>query len=176
MPRDEYAYILEYLPYGMADSKERRPSAIILTDSLGLLLVVLKKDVKVEPGQKVYIGEDKREEVHHIVERISPDKLSAAGMQLLTDKLHQIILENEKKYVDLINKLGPINVRIHAISLIPGMGKKTSQKLLLERSTKPFESYNDIKERAGLSTTVDKAIEDRIMEELYGKDKYRIFT
>ncbi len=176
MPRDEYAYILEYLPYGMADSKDRRPSAIALTESLGLLLVVLKKDVKVQPGQKVYIGEDKREEVHHIVERIPPDKLSSAGSLLLKERIHQIVIENEKKYVELINKLGPINVRLHAINLIPGMGKKTGQKVLSERTLKPFESYQEIKERVGLSTTMDKAIEDRIMEELYNKDKYKIFT
>ena len=49
MGKDEYAYVLEYLPFGLQDSKDRKATAIVLTDSLGLLLVALKKDAKVEP-------------------------------------------------------------------------------------------------------------------------------
>jgi Predicted RNA-binding protein len=177
MARDEYAYVLEYLPYGLAGSKDRRPSAIILTDSLGLLLVALKKESKpLEAGLRVYIGENKREEVHHIIERISPDKLSENGMLLLREKIKENVLQNEKKYIEVIDKIGPVNVRLHALSLIPGIGKKMVQKVIEEREKRPFESYQEMEQRVGSSYNVAKSIEDRIIEEMENKDKYRIFT
>ena len=176
MGRDEYAYVLEYLPYGLSDSKDRRPSVIILTDSVALLQAALKKNVKVDVSKKVYIGENKREEIHHIIGRITPDKLSESGLQTLKDLIHNIVQENEKKYLGVINTLGPINVRLHAIELIPGLGKKLTQKLLEERKKKLFDSYKDLDERLQLVSSIVRSIEARILEELDNKDKYRVFT
>ncbi len=176
MGKDEYAYVLEYLPYGIADSKDRHPSAVILTDSLSLLIAALKKNVTVEVGKRVYIGENKRDEIHHIIGRIAPTKLSEAGLDSLKEFVHKIVQENEKKYVGTINTLGPINVRLHALELIPGMGKKLTQKLLEERKKKPFESYVEIDERLQLSSNIMRNIEGRILEEMENKDKYKIFT
>lgn len=176
MGRDEYAYVLEYLPYGLVDTKDRRPSAIILTESLSLLLASLKKNVTVEVGKKVYIGEDKREEIHHIIRRIPTDKLSEAGMQSLMEKVHTAVQDNEKKYVEILNTLGPINVRLHALELIPGLGKKMTKKAIDERNKKPFESYQDIDDRLQLASGIVNEIEQRILEEMNETDKYRIFT
>lgn len=176
MGKDEYADVLEYLPYGMADSRDRHPSAIILTDSLSLLVAALKKNVTLEAGKKVYIGENKREEIHHIIGRISPEKLSQSGLENLKNVVHKTVQENEKKYISVINTLGPINVRLHALELIPGMGKKLTQKLLEERKKKPFESYVELDERLQLSSNIMRGIESRILEEMENKDKYKIFT
>ena len=176
MGKDEYAYVLEYLPFGLQDSKDRKATAIVLTDSLGLLLVALKKDVKVEPGMKVYIGENKREEVHHIMQRITPDKLNGNGLEMLNDKIHEIVSQNEANYITIINRLGPINVRLHSLSLIPGVGKKIVQKIIEERNKGEFKSYNDFDERVGFTSGIAKSIEARIKEELENRDKYKIFT
>ncbi len=176
MGRDEYAYVIEHLPYGLVETKDRRPSVIILTESLSLLLASLKKDVTVEPGKKVYIGEEKRNEIHHIIRRITPNKLSEAGMQNLRDLVHKAVQENEKKYVGILNTLGPVNVRLHALELIPGLGKKMTQKTIAERQKKPFESYADIDDRLQLSSSISHEIEQRILEEISESDKYRIFT
>ena len=176
MPRDQYAYVIEYLPNGLADSKERRPSTVILTESMALLIAALKKDVAVTSGQKVYIGGDKRDEIHHIIGRVSPDKLSGFGLQSLSEKIKESIKQEEKRYVSIINLLGPVNVRLHSLELIPGLGKKTVQKVVEERSKKPFESYQDVDSRVGLTIGIEKDIEERIMDELSNKDKYKIFT
>lgn len=176
MGKDEYAYVLEYMPFGLPDSKDRKASAIVFTDSLSLLLVALKKDVKVEPGLKVYIGENKRDEVHHIIQRITPDKLSGNGMALLNERIATTVKENEEKYIDIINKLGSINVRLHSLNLLPGVGKKIVQKIVEERTKANFKSYEDFNERVGFTSDIAKSIEDRIMEELNGEDKYKIFT
>lgn len=176
MGKDEYAFVLEYLPFGLSDSRDRKASAIVLTDSLGLLLVALKKDAKIEPGMKVYIGENKREEVHHIIQRVTPEKLNGNGLQMLRERAGSIVVENEAKYIDIINRLGSINVRLHSLSLIPGAGKKMVQKILDERSKGSFKSYSDFDERVGFTSGIAKSIEERIEEELENKDKYRIFT
>ncbi|MCL5420621.1 MAG: DUF655 domain-containing protein [Candidatus Parvarchaeota archaeon] len=176
MGKDEYAYVLEYLPFGLPDSKDRKAEAIILTDSLGLLLVALKKDVAVEAGAKVYIGENKREEVHHIIQRTTPDKLNGNGMQMLTEKINSIVTENEEKYIGIINKLGSVNVRLHSLSLIPGVGKKMVQKILDERNKGEFKSYSDFDERVGFASGIARSIAERIEEELENRDKYKIFT
>ncbi|MCL4400752.1 DUF655 domain-containing protein [Candidatus Parvarchaeota archaeon] len=176
MGKDEYADVIEYLPYGMPNSRDRHPSAIILTDSLSLLLAALKKDVVVEAGKKVYIGENKREEIHHIIERITPDKLNSSGMDTLNSLIQKAVIDNEKKYIGIINTLGPINVRLHALELIPGMGKKMTQKLLEERKKKAFESYSELNERLQLSSNIARGVEGRIFEEMENKDKYKIFT
>ncbi|MCL4399414.1 DUF655 domain-containing protein [Candidatus Parvarchaeota archaeon] len=176
MPRDQYAYVIEYLPNGLAESRERRPSAVILTESTALLIAALKKGIEVSAGQKVYIGENKRDEVHHIIGRVSPEKLSDLGLQTLSDKVKESLNQNEKKYISIINVLGPVNVRLHSLELIPGLGKKTVQKLVEERNKKPFESYKDVDSRVGLVPGIEKDIEQRIMDELSNKDKYKIFT
>jgi putative nucleotide binding protein len=176
MGKDEYAYVVEYLPYGHADFKDRRPSVIILTDSLALLLATLKKDVNVEISQKVYIGEGKRDQIHHIIGKITPDKLSETGLSKLKELLDQKIKEYEAKFVSIINALGPVNVRLHAVELIPGIGKKLMVRLLDERKKQQFSSYADINSRLGLTSGIEKYIEDRIMEEMAGDDKYRIFS
>ena len=176
MGKDEYAYVLEYLPFGPLDSKDRKPAAIILTDSLGLLLVALKKDAKVESGMKVYIGENKREEVHHIIQRTTPDKLSGNGTNALNERISAIVRENEGIYIEIINRLGFINVRLHSLNLMPGVGKKMVQKILEERNKGPFKSYSDFDTRVGFASGIERSITERINEELRGSDKYRIFT
>ncbi len=176
MGKDEYANVLEYFPYGMSDSKDRRPSAILLTESLGLLLASIKKDGKVEVGKKVYIGEGKREDIHHIISRIPLSKVDEKGKELMNEILDKKIVEDEKKFVDVINRLGPINVKLHSLELIPGIGSKTLQRVISERVKKPFTSYDDINKRVELQFDIRRSIRERIISELNEVDKYRIFT
>lgn len=176
MGKDEYAYVLEYFPYGMSESKDRRASAIILTESLSLLLVSVKKEGKIEVGKKVYIGEGKREDVHHIITRIPLTKVNEKGKDLLNEILDKKIVEDEKRFVAIMDKLGPVNVKFHSLELIPGIGSKTFLKVLEERKKSPFASYDDINKRVELQSDIRKSIRERILSELNEADKYRIFT
>ncbi len=176
MGKDEYAIVIEYLPYGFIDSNDRRPIAILLTDSLTILSAAVKKEAKIEPGKRVYIGDGKRDDIHHIISKINFNKLSENGKQLLRNELEKRINEKQDYFVGIINRLGPINVRLHSIELIPNIGKKFTQKLLDERKKQPFSSYDDINSRVGLPTDIRKDIEERIIQELSEVDKYRLFT
>ncbi len=133
MGKDEYAYVIEYLPHGLMDSKDHKASAIILTDSLSLLVAATKKDVSLESEKKVYIGENKRDEIHHIIGRIKPEKLSGAGKERLAELISKRVKEEEQKFTTIINVLGPVNVRLNSLELIPNIGKKMTQKIIDER-------------------------------------------
>ena len=62
MKKEEYAVILEYLPNGYPLEKKMMPVAqAIGTINLALLELVPRKDVSLAIGEKVYIGEGKRE-------------------------------------------------------------------------------------------------------------------
>ena len=48
--------------------------------------------------------------------------------------------------------------------------------ILEKRQEKEFESFEDIKQRVKLMSDPEKAIVKRIVEELKGEDRYRIFV
>jgi putative nucleotide binding protein len=64
---------------------------------------------------------------------------------------------------------------MHALELVPGIGKKYMWQLINEREKKPFESFADLQKRTELPNPV-KLITKRVMEELEGDSKYRLFT
>ena len=53
------------------------------TTHLSLLELVPKKGMHLQPFQEVYIGEGKREEIHHIKGKIPMDKLTSTAMSEL---------------------------------------------------------------------------------------------
>ena len=67
-------------------------------------------------------------------------------------------------------------MRMHTLELLPGLGKKHMWVILEERQIKPFESFQDIKERVKLLPDPKMSIIKRIIKELEGNEKYRIFT
>ena len=74
------------------------------------------------------------------------------------------------------NNAGPISTRMHQMELIPGIGKKHMWEIIETRREKPFESFEDLKERVKLIPDPKKAVIKRILDELDNKDKYKIFV
>lgn len=174
---EEHAIILDYLKHGYAHGKAQQPLAqAIGTEFFQLLELVPKKDVFLQPLQKVYIGNGKRDEIHHTKGRIELDKLTTTAKQELDHLLSDIIDENEQKFVDFFNKSQPLSMRMHTLELLPGLGKKHMWVILEERQIKPFNSFQDIKDRVKLLPDPKMAIMKRILKELEGQEKYRIFT
>jgi putative nucleotide binding protein len=64
---------------------------------------------------------------------------------------------------------------MHALELIPGIGKKYMWQIINERERKPFESFADLQTRASVPNPT-KLIAKRVLEELEGESKYRLFT
>ncbi|MCP8314606.1 MAG: DUF655 domain-containing protein, partial [archaeon] len=72
-------------------------------------------------------------------------------------------------------ELQPVTPRLHALELIPGIGKTLMRQILDEREKKPFESFDDIQERIGLRDPA-KLIAKRLVEEISGEPRITIFV
>jgi putative nucleotide binding protein len=141
-----------------------------------LLELVPKKGVFLQPYAEVYIGEGKREEIHHIVGKLPVDKLTATARSELEYVIKSLVEKNETRFVDFFNRSQPLTTRMHQLELLPGLGKKHMWEILEERKGKPFESFADIKKRVKLMPDPKKAIIKRILAELSGKEKHLIFV
>ena len=141
-----------------------------------MLELVPRKDIKLQPNEEVYIGEGKREKIHHILGKLSMDRLTATGNSMLKDIIKEIVEKNQKKFIDFFNNAQPLTTRMHQLELLPGVGKKHMWEIIEERRDKPFESFDDIKKRVKLMPDPERAIIRRIINELEGKEKHRIFV
>jgi putative nucleotide binding protein len=180
---EEYAYVLDFLPHGRPGV---RPSGragyragalvqLIGEDFFTLLEALAKEGVALKPHDRVYVGKEAREEITYIIGRIGYDELTAAAKMELPAVISRIVLNREKWFVDFFNSARAITPRMHALELIPGIGKKYMWQVINEREKKPFESFEDLQKRTELPNPV-KLITKRILEELAGESKYRLFT
>ena len=89
--------------------------------------------------------------------------------------ISKVVQNREKWFVNFFNTARAITPRMHALELVPGIGKKYMWQVINERDRKPFESFEDLQKRTELPNPV-KLITKRVMEELEGDSKYRLFT
>jgi putative nucleotide binding protein len=141
-----------------------------------LLELVPKKGVHLQPYAEVYIGEGKREQIHHITGKLPVDKLTATARAELEHVVKELVEKNQEKFVEFFNKAQPLTTRMHQLELLPGLGKKHMWEILDERKEKPFESFADIKKRVKLMPDPEKAVIKRIISELQGMEKHNIFV
>ncbi len=173
--REDFGIILDFLPHGHIGQSRRMPVAqLVGTKHLSLLEVVPKKDIFLKPGEKVYIGPDKRDKIHHISNKISYQSLTKTAKLELDSLIKDAVNKNPDRILEFFNKCGPISTRLHQLELIPGIGKKHMWKIIEEREEKPFENINELKKRIPLIPDPVKAVLNRITDELGGKDKYKL--
>ena len=174
--KEEYGIVLDFLPNGYPLGK-RIPIAQIIGDKYFTLLeVAIKRGVNLMPAERVYIGPEKREKVHHIIGKLSFDKLTSTAKMELPKVVEDLVEKREAALVNFFNKATAITTRLHMLELLPGVGKKHMWDILKEREKEPFKSFEDIRKRVPLMPDPKKVIVKRILEELEGKDKYRIFV
>ena len=175
--KEEFGIVLDFLQHGNPYRGINTPVAQVLGEKYFILLEVAPKEgVVLSPNERVYIGDEKRDKIHHIIGRIMLDDLTQIAKTNLLAIIERITTEREKEFVEFFNKAGPITTRLHQLELLPGIGKKHMWKILEEREEKPFTSFNDIKERIPLIPDPKKMIIKKILEELESKEKYRLFV
>jgi len=178
-PREEQALILDYLPHGYAfeQASMKMPIAQALgINHLTLLELIPKRGVFLQPHQEVYIGEGKREEIHHIKGKILAEKLTSTAKNELQHVIERVVETHEEKFVAFFNKAQPLSMRMHQLELLPGVGKKHMWEVIMARKVKPFESFDDIKKRVKLLPNPKQIIIKRILAEIEGKEKYSVFV
>ncbi|HPD81663.1 MAG TPA: DUF655 domain-containing protein [Candidatus Pacearchaeota archaeon] len=177
MEKEENVIILEYLPNGYPLEKKMMPIAqAIGENNLILLELVPRRGVELKIGEKVYIGEGKRDKIYYILGRLHREKLTESAKRQLEEFISNLVKERENEYVEFFNKSDAINKRVHQIELLPGLGKKHMQEILKQRQEKPFESFKDIKSRIQNLPDPEKAIKKRIFQELTNMERYNLFT
>jgi putative nucleotide binding protein len=129
-----------------------------------------------QPYEEVYIGEGKRDKIHHILGRLPIDKLTPTAKAELDFVLGDLVKKNEARFVEFFNKAPPMTMRMHQLELIPGFGKKHMWEVIERRQEKPFTSFADMRDRAKLLPDPEKAIVRRILLELEGNEKHRLFV
>ena len=177
MTKEEYAIILEYLPNGYPLEKKMMPLAQAIGETgLTLLELVPRRGIKLEIGEKVYIGEGKRDKIYYILGRVKKEKLTESAKTQLEEFIKEIVKKREKEFVEFFNKSEAINKRIHQIELLPGLGKKHMQEILKQRKEKEFGSFEEMKKRIQNLPDPEKAVERRILQELTKIERYNLFT
>ena len=180
---EEYAYILDFLQHGrpgvhVSGRAGYRAGALVQMvgeEFFTLLEALVKEGVTLKPYDKVYVGKDAREVITYIIGRIGYDELTASAKSELPLVIAKIVTSREKWFVDFFNNARAVTPRMHALELIPGIGKKYMWQVINEREKKRFDSFVGLQKRTDLPDPV-KLITKRVLEELGGESKYLLFT
>jgi putative nucleotide binding protein len=179
--REEYVIVLDFLPNGYPF--DTRPSYMKtpIVHAIGkthfvLLELVPKKDVTLQPHEEVYIGEGKRDKIHHINGRLPASKLTSTAKAELEFVVANIVKANEARFISFFNTAQPLSTRMHSLELLPGMGKKRMWELVEAREQKQFESFKELRERLKLLPDPEKVIEKRILLEISEPQKHYLFV
>lgn len=179
--KEENAIILDFLPNGYPFDERPMYMKTPVAQALGkehfiLLELVPKKGIHLQLYEEVYIGDGKRDKVHHIAGKIQLSKLTRTAKSELEFAIKDMVNKNEKKFVEFFNSARPLSTRMHQIELLPGVGKKHMWEIINAREEKPFESFEDLKKRVKLIPDPEKLIIKRIIQELEGTEKHKLFV
>lgn len=179
--REENAIVLDFLPngypFGSTNVHRRTPIVQALGKQYFVLLeVVPKKGVTIQPGEDIYIGDGKRDKIHHILGKLDYSKLTKTAETELKILIKEIVKKDQSRFVDFFNTARPLTTRMHQIELLPGFGKKHMWEIIEERKGDSFKSFEDIKSRLKLLPDPETAVIKRIIKELQGEEKHYMFV
>jgi len=177
---EEYAYVLDFLSYGRPSTDRQRRVAAPTVQVIGetyftLLEAELKPGTVATPHERIYVGRERREKIERVMGRISYQELTASAKAEIQPVLEKLIGNQEERFVGFFNVSQPVTPRMHALELLPGIGKKSMWQIVNAREKKPFETFKDIQERTSISDPV-RILARRIVDELSGEGKYRLFS
>ncbi len=175
--KDDHAIVLDFLPYGYPMEGKMVPVVQAIGETgLSLLQLAPVRGATFVAQEKVYIGPEKRDKIYYIVGRLPPEKLTEPAKIQLDEFITKIVGEREKEFVDFFNSARAINTRLHQLELLPGFGKKHTKELLTARDEKPFESFDDIRQRVSNIPDPRKAVEKRLSEEIRESQRHPLFV
>ena len=180
--KEEYAWILDFLPYGSTSDNRPTYHKKPLVQAVGeihfvLMEMVPKEGVIPEIQSRVYIGKGDRDVIDHVKSRIFYTELSHGAQLEIPYLIEACVKDQEEKFVKFFNEAHSVTTRLHMLELLPGIGKKLMWAIIDERKKGNFKSFKDLNDRVTGLHAPEKIILNRILEEL--KDdriKYRLFT
>ncbi len=175
---EEHAYVLDFNSRGKSSTVRGRDGIIVTAigeDRLTLLEILGVPNSTFEVGEKIYIGKEGRTKVLSVLGKMDHDHISSTAQSELENVVETIVTINESRFVDYLNNAQPLTPRIHALELIPGIGKTYMKTMLEEREQKKFESYQDLQDRVGFKDPI-KHISERILDEITGQSRMNLFV
>jgi len=175
---EEHAYVLDYKSRTKSTTVHGRTGVIAIAlgeERLTLLEILGIENSTFDIGERIYIGKEGRTKVQSVLGKIDYAKTSESVKNEIPKVVELILTTNEKKFVDYINNAQPLTPRVHALELIPGIGKTYMNVIIKERENEPFQSYHDIEERAGLKEPIQH-LTKRIVEEISGEARMNLFV
>ncbi len=178
---EDRGIVLDFLPEGHPSDPRpihlREPIAQILGDTFFTMLeIVPLKGVAFAPHERVSIARSEREKIERIKRRIGYEDLTAAAKAELQSAVESLVNETPERFVEFFNRAVPLTTRFHQLELIPGIGKKLMWAVIEERKKGPFADFADLENRVKGLINAKSLIAKRIVMELEGADKYRIFV
>ena len=175
---EEHAYVLDYNPRGRSSTVRGRDGVIVTAigeDRLTLLELLGVENSAFDVCERVYIGKEGRTKVMSVLGKIDYEGISPSAQTELEGVVEHIVTSHEQRFVEYLNNAQPLTPRIHALELIPGIGKTYMKTMLEQRDQKRFESYEDLQERVGLKELA-RHITERIIDEITGKSRMNLFV
>jgi putative nucleotide binding protein len=175
---EEYAYVLDFVTRGKSSTVRGRQGIIVTAlgeDRLTILEILGTENSEFEVGERIYIGKEGRTKVQSVLGKLDYARISQSAQSEIDGVVENIVTQNEKRFIDYLNNAQPLTPRIHALELIPGIGKTYMKVMLEEREKKKFESFDDLQSRVGLKEPI-KHISKRIMEEITGEARMNLFV
>ena len=175
---EEYAYVLDSKSRAKSTTVRGRTGIIVVVlgeERLTLLEILGIENSTFDVGERIYIGKEGRTKVQSVLGKMDYVKISDSTKDEIPTVVESIVIKNEAKFVDYINNAQPLTPRIHALELIPGIGKTYLNVIIKEREKTSFESFNDIEERTGLKEP-RRHLSERIIEEILGETRMNLFV
>lgn len=178
---ERYAHVLDVLPNGRQTDRGFHREPLVLAigdDELKLFELVPRPGVPLAAGQRIPLGAEPGQPpaIDHVRRRLGYEELTVAARAELPAALEAIVHANAERYLRFFNEAPAVSRRFHLLELLPGIGKRTMQQIVDERTRAPFASFAEIEARLGLKNP-EKLVVARIEVELSGDDeKYRLFV
>ncbi len=157
----------------------RGKKGIILTtigeSKFTLLEVLGNEGTSFEVGERIDVSKESRSKIESVLGKLEYERIPSGAKESIPRIVREIVEDSEERFVMYINRAEPLTPRTHALEIIPGVGKKLLKTIIDERTRRPFESYEDVEERAGLKDPITRVVQ-RVMDEITGVARMSIFV
>jgi len=175
---EEFAYVLDFISRGKSAIIKEREGPLIQAlgeERLTLLEILAANDSEFTVGERIPIGKENRSRIVSVLGKLNYEELTNEARNELQSVAEKLVRENESRFIAYFNELQPITPRLHALELIPGIGKTFMRQIVNQRDRKKFESFPDLEKRVGVRDPA-RLIAKRIVEELSGGSRITIFV
>ena len=171
-------FILDFYPQGKSLSRKYaddfNPLAVVISaDRFQFFDIILKRGTNVSVGELMNISSSSKNVFK--IKKTSFNQLSDSAVDSLPEIVREIIKTSEQRFIRFLNYARPLTSQMHQLQLIPGIGNKRLWQILEARKKTLFESFEDVKERTGISDPI-LAFTNRIINEIKNEEKYFLFT